>query len=315
MLLKSSKTMERCSYFIPDKALFGSFPTQEAVSELEVNGVRYFVDLTTANERKTTPYITNYHYIKYPITDHNIPYDKLSFAQLILKISQIIKNLNDGEKIYVHCKGGHGRAGIVVACVLCFVKGIRPTEALDETTTYHSRRSEMKERWRKIGSPQTRDQKEFVRRFFKAIRYTRNNTNIYTSGFNNFSPYPVVIPGLGVFPSAYMAFQAYRDPKNVEYVTKLIKGKFEPDLIKTHASHWEENKVQYMETVLIYKFKCNEILKANLLNTGLKKLVNHGSKDSFWGIGGNGQGKNVHGKLLCKIRNQLLLEDLEKKYN
>ena len=38
--------MNYCSYFIKDKALFGSYPTQQSVEELEQEGVRYFVDLT-----------------------------------------------------------------------------------------------------------------------------------------------------------------------------------------------------------------------------------------------------------------------------
>ena len=35
--------MNNISYFIENKAFFGSFPTQENVQELEYNGVKYFV--------------------------------------------------------------------------------------------------------------------------------------------------------------------------------------------------------------------------------------------------------------------------------
>ena len=38
--------MNNCSYFIKDRAMFGSYPTQEAVQELEHEGVIYFVNLT-----------------------------------------------------------------------------------------------------------------------------------------------------------------------------------------------------------------------------------------------------------------------------
>ena len=34
------------SYFIPGKALFGGFPTQEQTTELMRMGVHFFVDLT-----------------------------------------------------------------------------------------------------------------------------------------------------------------------------------------------------------------------------------------------------------------------------
>ena len=44
--------MDYCSYFIKDKAIFGSFPTQESVYELENEGVKYFVDLTDNDKEK-----------------------------------------------------------------------------------------------------------------------------------------------------------------------------------------------------------------------------------------------------------------------
>jgi hypothetical protein len=42
--------MERCSYFIENKALFGSYPNQETVKYLESIGVVCFVDLTNKDE-------------------------------------------------------------------------------------------------------------------------------------------------------------------------------------------------------------------------------------------------------------------------
>ena len=38
---------EYCSYFIKDKCLFGSYPNAHRVNELENEGVKYFIDLTT----------------------------------------------------------------------------------------------------------------------------------------------------------------------------------------------------------------------------------------------------------------------------
>ena len=38
--------MDNASFFIKNRALFGSFPTQESVEELEKNGVKYFINLT-----------------------------------------------------------------------------------------------------------------------------------------------------------------------------------------------------------------------------------------------------------------------------
>jgi protein-tyrosine phosphatase len=160
--------MERCSYFIENKALFGGFPTQEIVKELENMGVRYFVDLTRFNESKTTPYCTHYEYIHYPIMDHSIPRDLTDFVYFIAYIGHIINILEEGELIYIHCKGGHGRSGVVVASLLCSINKITPDESIKLTSEYHSRRTVMREKWRIIGSPQTRHQKMFVHKFYEA---------------------------------------------------------------------------------------------------------------------------------------------------
>lgn len=158
--------MERCSYFIEEKALFGSFPNDKEVTFLENEGVKYFIDLTEYKERNTNKYTTNGIYIKYPIKDRSIPTDRISFLRFIIKLTDIIKDLKTGEKIYIHCKGGHGRSGIVVAAILAYYFSLEPQEALKMTGFFHSKRVFMREKWRKIGSPQTKEQKDFVMSLF-----------------------------------------------------------------------------------------------------------------------------------------------------
>ena len=144
--------MDNSSYFIKNRALFGSFPTQDSVLELEDHGVRYFVDLTDiTKEQKISAYITKYTYINYSIDDHSIPNDILSFSTFVLKISNIIKKLNQDERVYIHCRGGHGRSGLVVACILCYIFNLSPHESLNYTTKCHSHRKNMRDRWRKLG--------------------------------------------------------------------------------------------------------------------------------------------------------------------
>lgn len=111
--------MNCCSFFIKNKALFGSYPTQESVEELEGNGVRHFINLTYDDENLITKYTTKYNYISYPIVDQHVPTNWQSCAKFILNICDIIKHLDGDDKIYIHCKGGHGRSGVIVACILC----------------------------------------------------------------------------------------------------------------------------------------------------------------------------------------------------
>jgi hypothetical protein len=77
--------MERVSYFIKDKALFGGYPNQELVNELENLGVKYFIDLTFSNEKKIIKFYTNQKYINFPIKDQKLPIDLNKFSIFIKK--------------------------------------------------------------------------------------------------------------------------------------------------------------------------------------------------------------------------------------
>jgi len=68
---------------------------------------------------------------------------------------------------------------------------------------------------------------------------------------------------------------------------------------------WEQVKDSVMEEILYAKFSQNEKLKEVLLSTNDAELVEHTDRDSYWGDGGNGSGKNMLGKLLMKTREKL----------
>jgi predicted NAD-dependent protein-ADP-ribosyltransferase YbiA (DUF1768 family)/protein-tyrosine phosphatase len=295
--------MERCSYFIENKALFGSYPTQETVNYLQSIGVVCFIDLTNKDETNIITYQTDCEYINYPIVDRKIPSNWKTFAKLILNCCNKIKKLKTGEKIYIHCKGGHGRSGILVACILCHYNNLTVEEALRRTNKYHSERIFMKEKWRKIGSPQGKKQKDFVYKFFKYLKYKDINFNAITDCFSNHSNYKVKTE-LGTFPTAYFAYQAYKDKENIEYLEKMQSG---INTVADKPKDWERYRVEYMYSVLKNKFIQNVEIKEILLNTGMRPLVKI-SEDSFWADGGNGRGKNIHGKLLERIRYEFFEE-------
>lgn len=281
--------MQKCSYFIEGKALFGSFPTQEEVDELEMQNVRVFVDLTYEGEEKTTPYMTKYSYVKYTIKDHKIPEDWKTFAVFIMNTSETIKKLRENEKIYVHCKGGHGRSGIVVACILCYYHNISPQEALRMTTKFHSQRPVMREKWRKIGSPQSYDQKNFVCNFFKPLKFGSKMDEDSTKGFDMDEPFSLTIKLKG-------------ETYNFENASQALQKMY-----SLFPEKWEEKKKFYMYDILFYKFSQNDELMKKLLNTGLRPLVKI-SKDHYWGCGKNGQGLNMMGKLLYILRKNLYFQ-------
>lgn len=299
--------MNRASFFINNKALFGSYPSQDGVKELEQYGVRCFVDLTCSNEKGIEKYNTEYIYINYPIIDRRCPTNWRTFSQLVIKVADIIKNLNSDEKVYVHCRGGHGRSGVLVACLLCYLYKIHPADAISKTTKYHSKRKEMKEKWRKIGSPQTRSQKHFVTKFFEPLYIYNNYSSYFSTQFNNDTELSVSIPGIGKFPTATAAFYSYKDQSNIEYINNLKKCDNINEITKIYercsgSTDWEYVKESVMYKVLQYKFDQHETILLYLLDTGLRPIICK-SNDLFWGKMDN-NGKNVLGKLIYKLRNK-----------
>ena len=135
--------MEISSYFIEDKCLFGPYPSNTDVKELEKNGVKYFVDLTS-KEDKLDNYNCDTTYISYPIKDNSIPDDKEDFLNFLDYIKKVFYTLPAGDKIYIHCKGGHGRSGMLVACLLCCILGLRSEESISKTSESHNKRPLLK---------------------------------------------------------------------------------------------------------------------------------------------------------------------------
>jgi ribA/ribD-fused uncharacterized protein len=60
-----------------------------------------------------------------------------------------------------------------------------------------------------------------------------------------------------------------------------------------------------MRTAVRAKFTQHKSLQETLLSTGDAILVEHTVNDSYWGDGGDGTGKNMLGKILVEIRDEL----------
>ncbi len=68
---------------------------------------------------------------------------------------------------------------------------------------------------------------------------------------------------------------------------------------------WEAVKDDIMREALRAKFTQNKELKKILLDTGDARLVEHTANDNYWGDGGDGSGKNMLGRLLMELREEL----------
>jgi protein-tyrosine phosphatase len=290
--------MDCCSYFIKNRALFGSFPTQASVKELEKHNVRYFINLTTPDEKRIVPYHTDYTCLSYPIEDRGVPDDYVTFAKFIVRVSSIIKGLKNDEKIYVHCKGGHGRSGLVVAVLISNIFHLSSGDAIEYTSKCHSNRSVMRDKWRRLGSPQTYTQKKFVYKSFQPLNHNR----LYKVN-NKYGTYEISIRDVGAFSSIYQVLDAYKkiwDEDNNSPVFACFKSK-----------SWNESlKEQIIYNAMELQFSIHNEIRTNLINSCLRPIKAHLDNDYFWGIGKDGNGLNKLGKILEEIRLlYLLMED------
>ena len=303
--------MDRSSYFIKNKALFGSYPTQDAITELENEGVRYFVDLTYPNETRITPYKTKYNYISFPIKDRSYPENCIEFSKFIHNLTKIILSLKNNDKIYIHCKGGHGRSGVVVAILVCKLFNFTPEGALEHTTKSHNNREIMRDKWRKIGSPQTYNQKNFVYTFCRPLQFFKATKSGQTAGFSNFSQHDVNIPNKGIFPTSEAAFQSFKSD-NIDYVNKQINAT-SPNFSKIIGNKvivdkdWWDKAPELLFQILILKFDQHKELIENLLKSGISPIIYHTKSDNMLGDG-YGNGENILGKCLVKLRTYYLSE-------
>ena len=284
--------MNKSSYFIKDKALFGSYPTDSDIKYYEDIGVKYFIDLTCINEIK--PYTHNSMYIKYCIKDMDVPKDCSKFSAFIIFVTNIIKNLNEGEKLFASCKGGHGRVGVLVSCILCMYHNIDPLDSLQLTSQYHSNRIDMKQKWREIGSPQTQKQKNFVIKLLTPICFSRNIKIGDKVGFSIYSAHPITITC---------------GDDEITFETSELAYNFLIDREEGEVSN--DKKIELMEYVVLKKLNTHNVFLSNLISTNLRPIIFCSSKDTFWGISKSGEGRNELGKILVRIRNTYILRNIE----
>ena len=104
------------------------------------------------------------------------------------------------------------------------------------------------------------------------------------------TPYVEVIRQL---PTAREAFQCSRDPK----------------VSCWRRSDWDTMKDGIMLKALRCKFAQHQNLREKLWKTGKRELIEHTTNDSYWADGGGeGKGQNRLGRLLMKVREDIVEE-------
>jgi protein-tyrosine phosphatase len=168
-------------WVVPHKFLAGEYPGDEdpvkarkKINQFLAAGIRHFIDLTELAD-KLVPYEAilseaaqkssiDVTYQRFPIRDNSVPRDSEHLAEILLAIDGRIR---EGGLVYLHCWGGVGRTGLVVACWLQ-EHGRTADRALAELS---EKWSTVEKIYRKPNSPETAAQVDWIKSWAQTTKH------------------------------------------------------------------------------------------------------------------------------------------------
>ena len=156
------------SYWVlPGRLLAGEYPggatpesTRERLSRVLAAGIDCFLDLTQSQE--IAPYEASLppdvDYFRCSIADHATAADPREMREILACLRDALR---EGRRVYLHCRAGIGRTGMVVGCLLA-ERGLSGEEALAELNRLWQQSARSRQ-WPTV--PETSDQVEYVRRW------------------------------------------------------------------------------------------------------------------------------------------------------
>jgi ADP-ribosylglycohydrolase len=157
--------LANCYWVVPGRLLAGEYPggasveaTRERLRRLTQAGVALFIDLTESGELSSYEgeLAPGIEYLRRPIPDHGVPEERGHLAAIL---ESVRRALDSRRCVYLHCRAGIGRTGMVVGCFLA-EQGLRGEAALAELNRLWQQ-SARAAHW--PSTPETDAQVEYVR--------------------------------------------------------------------------------------------------------------------------------------------------------
>lgn len=174
-------TLSFLSEVLPGELYFGGMPTAQQLSLLEKDNIRWIINVMSEEEKQRYPYPKSFveksmKLWEYPIFDQNIPCQPLSFLEWIYNIVHYWSSFPQRPKIYIHCRGGHGRSALATGCFLFFyhqlqtygiynklhLKSMTMMDIIHVITKAHQRRQELNPKYFDRLCPVARCQRIFL---------------------------------------------------------------------------------------------------------------------------------------------------------
>ncbi len=155
-------------WVIKDKFMAGEYPRHldetASLAKLQIlveSGASVFVDLTHPDEG-LKPYHALFEqvtskpiqYYSFPIPDAGVPESPRQTKEIL---DTLDRALNDGQGVYLHCRGGVGRTGTIIGCWLTR-HGREGEQALEKLRAYWANCTKSKQR----AIPETDEQQDYI---------------------------------------------------------------------------------------------------------------------------------------------------------
>jgi len=161
-------------WVIPGRLLAGEYPgaaddteARRRLARLLEAGVDSFVDLTEDGELPPYRHLLPKHsdYLRVGIVDTGVPNNVARTRELLAAIRAALAR---ERRVYVHCRAGIGRTGLIIGCFLADEESSGKTAL--KTLNRLWRQSERAATWPKV--PQTAEQADYIRRWSKLGKRT-----------------------------------------------------------------------------------------------------------------------------------------------
>ena len=125
-------------------------------------GITVFLDLTQSYEvpEYASFLPSDVQRISFPIRNCDVPSSVESVMDLFRRLEQLMHE-QPRAKLYIHCHGGVGRTGIIVACYYIYFEHLSFEEALDKMGRQYAQAPRSKF----MNAPETKRQIEYVKEF------------------------------------------------------------------------------------------------------------------------------------------------------
>jgi N-glycosidase YbiA len=131
--------------------------------------------------------------------------------------------------------------------------------------------------------------------------------------FSNFSAHPVTLAGK-TWPTTEHYFQAQKfagTPHEEEVraaKSPMVAARMGRSRARPLRHDWETVKDAVMRVAVEAKVRQHATVRDALLSTGDEGLVEASTKDEYWGCGADGKGRNMLGRILMEVREQVRRE-------